>query len=106
VQTLDWTVQNILHEAPLMDGHETAQERVSNPALTFLRKLALAVVSQSRASEALTASDLYEIADAANIDIPNLREADEDTGKRIIGSLMARVFKTAESATTPPRPTL
>jgi hypothetical protein len=92
-QVLDWIVQNILHQAPLVGGHEAAQERVSNPALTFLRKLALAVVSQERAGEALIASELYEIADAASIDIPGLKGPDDDKGKRVIGSLMARLFK-------------
>ncbi len=93
----DWIIQNILHQAPLMDGHQAAQERVSNPALTFLRKLALAVVSQERAGEALIASELYEVADAASIEIPGLKEPDEDKGKRVIGSLMARLFKDSQT---------
>jgi hypothetical protein len=99
VQTLDWVVQNILGEAPLMDGHQAAQERVSNPALTFLRKLALAVAEQNRLGEQLIASALYEIANSAEVDIPGLRETDEDKGKRQIGSIMARLFKTANSLT-------
>jgi hypothetical protein len=80
VQVLDWIMQNILHEAPLMDGHQAAQERVSNPALTFLRKLAFAVCEQDRIGESLSASALYEIADRADVDIPGLREPDEDRG--------------------------
>jgi hypothetical protein len=93
-QTLDWIAQNILQQAPLMDGHQAAQERVSNPALTFLRKLALAVVSQGRASEALIASELFEITEAEGIDIPGLTEhPEEDRAKRQIGVIMARVFK-------------
>jgi hypothetical protein len=98
-QTLDWIVQNILREAPLMDGHQAAQERVSNPDLTFLRKLALAVADQNRLCESLNASALYEIADSVDVDIPRLREPDEDKGKRLIGSIMARLFKTAKSLT-------
>jgi len=93
-QTLDWIIQDILGEASLMDGHEAAQERVSDPALTFLRKLTLAVVDQGRAGEPLIASTLYEIADAAQVPVPGLREPDEDKGKRAIGMLMARLFKT------------
>lgn len=99
VQVLDWIVQNILDEAPLMDGHQAAQERVSNPGLTFLRKLALAVAEQDRLSEELSASALYEIADSAEVDIPGLHEPDEDKGKRVIGSIMARLFKTTNSLT-------
>lgn len=97
VQTLDWIVQEILGEAPLMDGHQAAQERVSNPALTFMRKLALAVAEQDRLGEPLIASALCEIADSAEVDIPGLREPDEDKGKLMIGSIMARLFKTANS---------
>ena len=97
VQTLDWIVQDILGEAPLIDGHGAAQERVSNPDLTFLRKLVLAVADQDRLEEPLIASALYEIADSTGVDIPGLREPDEDKGKRAIGKIMARVFKTTNS---------
>jgi hypothetical protein len=93
VQTLDWILQNILGEAPLMDGHQAAQERVSNPALTFLRKLALAVAEQDRLGVRLIASELYEIADSAEVDIPGLRAPDEGKGKLLIGSVLARLFK-------------
>jgi hypothetical protein len=34
-QTLDWIVQNIFHEAALMDGHEAAKERAANPISAF-----------------------------------------------------------------------
>lgn len=93
-QVLDWIVQHILHQVPLMDGHRAAQERVSNPALTFLRKLALAVVCQGRAGEGLIASELFEITEAEGIDVPGLSEhPEEDRAKRQIGTVMARVFK-------------
>ena len=82
-----------------MDGHQSAQERVSNPDLTFLRKLTLAVANQNRLEESLTASNLYEIAESAEVDIPGLRERDEAKGKRQIGSIMARLFKNGDSLT-------
>lgn len=96
-QTLDWIVQNILGEAPLMDGHQAAQQRVSNPGLTFLRNLTLAVADQGKLGESLTASGLYEIAYDAEVQIPGLREPNEETGKRLIGSIMARLFQTSNS---------
>ena len=92
-QVLDWIVQQILGEAPLMDGHQAAQERACNPALTFLRKLALAVAEQNRLGVRLIASELYEIADSAEVDIPGLRRPDEGKGKLLIGSVLARLFK-------------
>jgi hypothetical protein len=95
-QTLDWIVQNILEEAPLMDGHLEAQVRVSNPDLTFLRKIALAIADQNLLGEFLMASQLYEIAESAAIEVPGLRgESDEGNGKRVIGVIMGRIFKDA-----------
>ena len=37
-RTVDWILQDILLEAPLMDGYHAAQKRVSNPGLTVQRK--------------------------------------------------------------------
>jgi hypothetical protein len=98
-QTLDWIVQEILGEAPLMDGHQAAQERVSNPNLTFLRNLALATSNQGRIGETLVASSLYEITESAEIGIPGLREPDANKGSRQIGTIMARLFKAGDSLT-------
>ncbi len=98
-QTLDWIVQNMLGEAALMDGHQAAQERVSNSGLTFLRKLALAVADQNRLGESLIASALYEISESAEVVIPGLREPDEDKGRRMIGIVMARLFERGDSLT-------
>lgn len=94
VQVCDWIVQRVCALSPMMDGHKAAQERASNPALTFLRRLALAVRDDNRTGERLIASQLYEIAEAAGIEIPGLREADEEQGKRHIGIILGRVFKT------------
>lgn len=91
--SLDWIIRNIFNEAGLMDGHQSAQERVSNPGLSFLRKMALLVANEGRLGETLIASQLYEIAEQAELMIPGLKEADEDKGKRIIGGIMARLFK-------------
>jgi hypothetical protein len=97
VQTLDWIVQHILDETPLMRGHQAAQERVSNPSLTFLRNLALAVAEQDQLNGQLSASELYKIAADNDVDVPGLHEPDEHKGKRVIGSIMARLFKTADT---------
>jgi hypothetical protein len=95
--TLDWIVQEILDEAPLMEGHEAAQERVSNSDLTFLRALALAVVKRDQLDEWLFASDLYNIADACGVDIPGLREPDKAKGARQLGTVMGRLFSSEDS---------
>ncbi len=95
-QTMDAIVQNIFGLAPLMDGHNAAQERVSNPVLTFLRKIALEVVKESLLGNPLIASRLFELADSAEIAIPGLRPADAhdgDKARKVIGSKLAALFK-------------
>jgi hypothetical protein len=47
-QTLDWFVQNIFDLAPLLDGHTEEILRVSDPALSWLRQVGIAVESDNR----------------------------------------------------------
>lgn len=42
-RVLDWIVQHLLLGAPIMEGHRQTQQRMTNPALTWLRQLALTV---------------------------------------------------------------
>jgi hypothetical protein len=98
-QKLDWIVQNILGSAPLMDGHVAAQERVSNPALTFLRRIALEAERNDDLDVPLTATQIFELAEAADIQVPGLGDEDrhnDEKAKRIIGIKMANVFKQRE----------
>ena len=91
-QVLDWIVVNILGCAPLMDEHEAAQERTSNPALSFLRSVALGVEAENRLGTALIASELVEICELRAIKIPG--EPDEEgKAKRQIGCLCKQVFR-------------
>lgn len=46
-----------------------------------------------RTGESLTASQLYEIAESASVEIPGLHEPSPEKGMRQIGTVMARVFK-------------
>ncbi len=95
-QTLDWIVQEVFNMAPLMDGHVAAQERVSTPALTFLRRLALEAERTGNLDAPLMASQLFELAENADIEIPGLKEQDQrdaDKGKKMIGIKLAPIFK-------------
>jgi hypothetical protein len=76
-----------------MDGHHAAQERVSNPDLTFHRNLALAVADCDALNKSLIASELYEISYCAGVDIPGLRVTDEGKGRLAIGTIMRRLFE-------------
>ncbi len=99
-QTLDWIVQNLLGAAPLLDGHRETQQRMTNPALNWLRDVTLAVVRQGKASQWLIASDILDcIEEAGDIVTPGLREGanlEDDLVRRQalsqIGKLMKRCF--------------
>ena len=92
-QKLDWIVRNLFKLAPLMDGHQEAQERVSNPALSWLRSVAMAVEEQGRLGAALTASGLWEVCQGHGIAVPNLKPSVEDRVARpAIGCIMRRLF--------------
>jgi len=94
VQVVDWIMQNLFGSLPVMDGHQQAQERVSNPASVWLRRLVLAIKDAGELNKSLIATDLHGICDGANIEIPGLAStAEEDKGKKVIGSIMAKLFK-------------
>jgi hypothetical protein len=97
-QTLDWIVRHIFGAAPLLDGHVAAQERVSNPAMVFLRALCLAAEQEGRLPETFTASGFAELADTHNISIPGIRPGNEERAAKQIGIHLSRVFKAKENA--------
>lgn len=96
-QPLDWIVQNIFQAAPLMDGHQQAQERVSNPVMNWLRAIALEVDRQGQLGQPLSASELYELGDAAGIPVLDLPlQANEDRAIKMIGKRLGTVFAAAD----------
>jgi hypothetical protein len=98
-QSLDWIVQKICGLAPLMDGHVPAQERVSNPALTFLRRIALEVERVGLLATPLIASRIVQLANDADVPVPGLKPADvydEDRAKKVLGTKMASLFRNQE----------
>jgi len=72
-QILDWIVQNVLMEAPLLDGHESAKLRCTNPHLSFIRQVALAVEATGRLETPFSASNIVELCEQQDIQIPGLR---------------------------------
>ncbi|MHB8524482.1 MAG: BT4734/BF3469 family protein [Limisphaerales bacterium] len=97
-QTLDWIVQRILGCAPLMDGHVEAQERTSNPGLSWLRAVALAVAAENRLGVPLIASELVEVCELHAVEVPG-KPSDEDRAKQQVGSLCKRVFRDSDIVT-------
>lgn len=91
-QTLDWIVQHTFHAAPLLEGHLCAEERVSNPALSFLRVVALEVRAAGRLNEAIYAGDIVDLCDEGGIEIPGVKLGGNSDPKLKIGMLMKRAF--------------
>jgi hypothetical protein len=89
---LDWIVQKLFGEAPLLDGHEVAQQRVSNPARNFARALCLATEKQGRLDEPLQAADFVDLLSSEGVKIPGLKEGNEEDAKRQIGIQLGRAF--------------
>lgn len=93
VQALDAIGQTIFKAAPIMDGHEAHKARVANPALSWLRQVALDLVAQAKTGW-LTASKLSEVASEGDIPIPGIRpDAPDDDRARAIGRLMKPIFR-------------
>jgi hypothetical protein len=92
-QVLDWIVQNIVHAAPLMDGHEDARERVSDPRRSWVRRLCIALRDAKRSGE-FYASQIAEFALENDLPPPGVGpDADETVAARKIGSAMAAIFR-------------
>ena len=87
---LDWIVQNLFDAAPLLDGHNDARERVSDPGKGFIRAIAAHVEELGRLGQELTASDIYELAEENDIAVPGLKHWHEDAGKRQVGKVFSR----------------
>jgi len=93
-QTLDWFCRNLLDAAPLMDGHEVAQERASNPALTWLRSVTLALVADGPLPRSLSATALCELAELHGVELPGTCK---DAPNIQAGRLLAKVFRESPS---------
>ncbi len=71
-QSLDWIVQNIMGQAPLLDGYEQVHSRITSPYLQKLRDIALAVIKAGR-GEWITASDIIETVGLHGIALPGVK---------------------------------
>ena len=70
-----------------------AQDRASNPALGWLRAVALAAKGDGRMGETMTASALAELSEEHGIDLPGLRGTGDDDRRKHTGVLLARAIK-------------
>ncbi len=100
-RNLDWIVQNIFKLPPVLEKMEEEKKRVSSPAMTFLRQLAIAVAARNKLKVPLKAGQLAEIAFDAGLTIPGLRMVgDDEAATKAIGMTMARAFGDDATITT------
>ena len=94
-QTMDWIITEIMGMPPLMDGHREEQLRTANPALQWLRSIALVVI-RNRSGDEFSASMLAEIGADEAVDLPP-RSITKEKPSLIIGRIMGGIFKESES---------
>lgn len=91
-QAMDWIVRNIFKLPPLLDGHQEQQARVGNPALQWLRGVAIAVVKQGLTGDTMTASALADLSEEEDLALPG-RAGCRDAPNMQIGRAMGKLFK-------------
>jgi len=101
-QSLDWIVQNIMRQPPLLDGYEDVRDRITKPYLQKIREIALTVLKSPRREDELSASDIMEIVGPEGVELPggnpgynfeNLAEDAKDIIKKQIGVSFGRAFE-------------
>ena len=93
-QTLDWIISEIMGMPPLMDGHLEEQLRTANPALQWLRAIALVAV-KTRTGEEWSSSQIAELGAELGITLP-CRTGARDELCMIVGRVMGTLFTEAE----------
>jgi hypothetical protein len=73
-QSLDWILQNLLGEAPLLDGHVETKSRMTNPSLGWLRDVALAVSRSGQTEQWLRTYQILELLTDSGVEVPGLTE--------------------------------
>jgi hypothetical protein len=92
-QTLDWIVQNIFNVPPLIDGHSEEILRVSNPALGWLRTVAIAVEKDKRLDEELLTGEIVDICHFHGLELPGGRTLlNPEQTSLFAGRLLGRIF--------------
>jgi hypothetical protein len=76
-RALDWIVQELFGLAPLCDGHVEELERMSDSNLSWLRLVAIALEDEGRLGTGLDASEIAQLSQQREINIPGIREWQE-----------------------------
>jgi hypothetical protein len=92
-QSLDWVVQEVFHLPPLLEGHTQEILRMSDPALSWLRLVAIAVENKDRWEEAFSASEIADLCQSKGIELPgSTRITNDEQLSMHTGRLLGRLF--------------
>jgi hypothetical protein len=92
-QSLDWIVQHLLDEAPLMDGHARVQERASDPVTTWVRQLALRLIAADCAGLWKSATAIVDFCLEDGVPIMELRDVTSPNVPMVVGQRMRKLFR-------------
>ena len=101
-QSLDWIVQNLLGQPPLLEGYEQTRDRITSPDLQRIRDIALAILKINSAGQWLTATEVLDTVAYQGIQLPGLDascdyhespESVKENAKIQLGASLARGFK-------------
>jgi len=103
-QKLDWIVQNILMQAPLLDGYHEIRARMESPRFKMLRDLALAIIASGKTEYWLRTQDLVQIAISSGVDLSplgisktDLQDEHEKNAARKLGMFLGTLFTNNDS---------
>jgi hypothetical protein len=86
-----------MRTAPILDGHQIEQDRVGNPALVWVREVALHVRAEAEEGSELSASRIAEICSTAGLLYPGGKsETDDHKATLHVGRLMAKLFSESQ----------
>lgn len=90
-QTLDWVVKNILGEAPLLDGHGEIKAQATNPAMDWIRRLAVAIEGSDLQDNWIRSGQMVSI--AADCGFAELKDQGTTQAAQLIGTKLCQCFR-------------
>jgi hypothetical protein len=98
-QSLDWIVQNLFELPPLLDGHTEEVLRMCDPALSWLRLVAIALEREKRLDVELPTTEIVTLCESCGIDIPGAKAIlNPEQLSMQAGRLLGRIFAQKEQA--------
>lgn len=93
VRALDWIVQELFGLPPLLDGHREEQRRMASPELQTLRAIAIVIEAEGRTGEALSASEIAELIEGTDAELP----PSNDAPPMALGKMFGKIYRKAKA---------